>query len=1128
MKFCGECGSSMTTTAAKSGAPQDRQEPVEERRLVSVLFADLVGFTALSESRDHEDVRDLLSRYFDTCTTLIGRYGGTVEKFIGDAVMAVWGSPVATEDDAERAVRAALDLVSGVADFGADVGAAQLKARAGVLTGEAAVSVGAKSEGMVIGDMVNTASRIQSVAEPGAVLVGDSTRRATDAAIAYEDAGTHELKGKAEPLKLWRAVRVTGGAPGGASGLEAPFVGRERELRLVKETFHASADERRAHLVSVIGVAGIGKSRLAWEFEKYIAGLAQEVFWHRGRCPSYGEGLTYWALAEMVRMRCRIREEETGPSASQKLRATIADVIADPEERGWVEPRLAHLLGLAGGEREREELFSAWRLFFERLADRDPTVLVFEDIQWADRSLLDFIEYLLEWARSSRLFILTLGRPELAERRTDWGAGQRNFISIHLEPLSQGNMQEMLSGLVPGLPDEVGRSILDRAQGIPFYSVETVRMLLDRGFLVGDGTSYRPLVDIESLEIPETLHALVAARLDGLDPLERKVAQDGAVLGRSFFKEGAAAVSGMPADEVERILSQLVRKEILALQSDPWSPERGQYSFLQDLVRQIAYNTIAKKERKAKHLAAAGYLLESWVGDADEIVEVVAAHYLQAFDLDPDASDAPIIKARALEMLKRAGERAASLGANYEAQHYYERAAEMVDDTLARATLVERAGEMALSGDRLEDAELLLTGALASFEDASRTHDAARVSARLAEVDWAEGRLDVAIDRMDRAFKVLSDEPDEGLAMLAAQLGRLLYFRGQYDLCEDRLDTALRIAETIVDPEVISHALTTKGAVAMNRTRPQEGEALTRHALKVALDNERMSAALRAYNNLAENAHQMDRYELSLDLYQQGLALARKAGDRFWHDLLLAENPIPLFMLGRWNEVFQVLEELDLERALPDVLAIPTVVPIIHVSRGDLASAERILNLHSRYETSSDQQERLIWATGKAVYLNAAGAHAEALPFAEEALSSADLWGGNTMMVKVGLSEAVDASLALGDLGRASKILDIGQALPVRTSPVVHALLQRSKARLAAAAGNGQDEESLFKEAAGIFRDTSVPFWLATTLVELGEWLRSRGRAQEAAPLLHEAGGIFDGLGATAWLARLHDQASST
>jgi class 3 adenylate cyclase len=490
-KFCGECGAPVT--GAESGAPAAvaRETPASERRLVSVLFADLVGFTSLSESRDAEEVRDLLSRYFDTCRRLIELYGGTVEKFIGDAVMAVWGTPVATEDDAERAVRAALELVAAVSALGQEVNTENLRARAGVLTGEAAVTIGATAEGMVAGDLVNTASRVQSVAEPGLVYVGDSTRRSTEQAIVYEDAGSFELKGKQGLTPLWKAVRVVSGVRGTLKqqGLEAPFVGRDRELRQIKDLFHTSAEEKRAQLISVTGIAGIGKSRLSWEFYKYFDGIAQLVNWHRGRCLAYGEGVTYWALADMVRWRCRIAEEEQPSSALPKLQLTREEYVPDPDERRFVEPRLAHLLGLGEHEsHERQDLFAAWRLFFERLADVYPTVLAFEDMQWADASLLDFVEYLLEWSRNSPLCVITLARPELLEQRPTWGAGHRNFASLYLEPLSQESMEELLSGLVPGLPERLREQILARAEGVPLYAVETVRMLLDRGALVQEGS----------------------------------------------------------------------------------------------------------------------------------------------------------------------------------------------------------------------------------------------------------------------------------------------------------------------------------------------------------------------------------------------------------------------------------------------------------------------------------------------------------------------------------------------------------------------------------------------------------------------------------------------------------------
>ena len=471
-RFCAECGSQLG--AAPAAVPPTRDAPAAERRLVSVLFADLVGFTTASEHRDSEETRELLSSYFDLARTLIGRYGGQVEKFIGDAVMAVWGTPAATEDDAERAVRAALELVAAVPELDP-----ALQARAAVLTGEAAVTIGAEGQGMVAGDLVNTASRIQSAAEPGSVLVGETTRRASEQAIVYEPAGAHELKGKAEPVELYEALRVISARRGQlkSTGLEAPFVGRDRELKLMKDLFHASAQDRRAHLTSITGIPGYGKSRLVWEFEKYIDGIVEQIWWHRGRCLAYGEGVAYWALADMVRMRCRIAEDEPAESMREKLKATLEEHCRTPKS----ELRRAASRQPAGPRRrrtgDRQDLFAAWRLLFERLADTGPTVLAFEDMHWADAGLLDFVEYLLEWSRDYPLYVITLARPELQERRPGWGAAQRNFTSLYLEALPNDVMEELLDGLAPGLPARLRDQILDRAEGVPLYAMETVRML---------------------------------------------------------------------------------------------------------------------------------------------------------------------------------------------------------------------------------------------------------------------------------------------------------------------------------------------------------------------------------------------------------------------------------------------------------------------------------------------------------------------------------------------------------------------------------------------------------------------------------------------------------------------------
>ena len=487
----------------RNPAPADGSPGPRRAAACVVLFADLVGFTAASESRDAEDTRELLSRYFDTCRRLIELYGGTVEKFIGDAVMAVWGTPVATEDDAERAVRAALDLVAAVSRARGR-GRRTRPPRTGRRPHRRGrVTIGASGEGMVAGDLVNTASRVQS-ARSRDRLRGrvDAARDGADDRLRRRRIVRAEGQGGQTPL--WQALGSSRGPRDAQVDRSRGAVRRPRRRAPPdQDLFHASADEGRAQLVSVTGIAGIGKSRLAWEFYKYFDGLPQLTYWHRGRCLAYGEGVAYWALADMVRMRCRIAEDEEHDSARAKLRAALEEHLTDPDERAFVEPRLAQLLGLADSRGpDRQDLFAAWRLFFERLAEVYPTVLAFEDMQWADASLLDFVEHLLDWSRNHPLYVITLARPELVERRPTWGAAQRNFTSIYLDPLSEEAMGELLDGLVPGLPAGL-RGADPRARGgRALYAVETVRMLLDRGALVQDGPVYRPVGEIARSTCP--------------------------------------------------------------------------------------------------------------------------------------------------------------------------------------------------------------------------------------------------------------------------------------------------------------------------------------------------------------------------------------------------------------------------------------------------------------------------------------------------------------------------------------------------------------------------------------------------------------------------------------------------
>jgi class 3 adenylate cyclase/tetratricopeptide (TPR) repeat protein len=1121
-RFCGECGAALVAVALP-GMPAER---VSERRLVSVLFADLVGFTALSEGRDAEEVRELLGRYFDAARRLVARYGGTVEKFIGDAVMAVWGTPVAQEDDAERAVRAALDLLAGVEALGEEVGAPDLRARAGVMTGEAAVTIGAEGQGMVAGDLVNTASRVQGAAEPGWVLVGESTRRATEAAVVYVDAGVHELKGKAEGLPLCRAVRVVAGRAGAlrSVGLEAPFVGRDRELRTVKDLFHATAEERRAHLVPLVGIAGIGKSRLSWEFFKYIDGLSDTVYWHRGRCIAYGEGVTYWALAEMVRGRAGIVEGEDTASASAKLTRTVSEFVSE-EERAWVQGRLAHLLGLEDRDADSpEDLFSAWRVFFERLADRHPTVLVFEDLQWADASLFEFIDYLLTWSRSSPLFVLALGRPEVSDRLPNWTAGRRGVTPIYLEPLAPERMRELLDGLVPGLPASLEERIFDRAQGVPLYAVETVRMLLDRGLLLRDGAAYQMTGAVDRLDVPETLHALIAARLDTLTPTERALLQDASVLGKTFSVEALSSLSGLPEAELRSFLSELVRKELLGVQGDPRSPERGQYGFLQDLVRRVAYETFAKRDRRIRHLAAAAFLEANWAGDDVEVAEIVASHYVEAYSAAPDAPDAAAIKGRARDALERAADRSASLAAAPEALRYYERAIELTDDPAALAELHDRAGRMGNRAGKVTEARQHFDRARDIYSTEGNDRAVALIEVNRGLMATADGRLVEAIERLrhaDALLRPLGD--DEARASVLAELARVVYFTGEVEEAADLLEQALTYAEKFRLFEVLSMALDTKAIVMSARGRREEALALMHRALAIALEHELTFPALRAQNNLVSIMGGGPLPE-QLQLGEGGLALARRVGDRAWEAKFLAGSVPLLTWSGRWDEALARAEEV---RSLPEgTLAAVSIelggLPLIHVNRGETEAAARDLEfVETALAESEDVQNESMLAMGRSMLHRAQGRPREAEQEADRVLA---LEGNLSLgaVLEETLAQATDAALDTGGVEEAARICGhLSRRPPGRITDYGLAQVARLQARIDAASGQVDAAESGFRAAAAAFRDLGAPFHVAETLTEHAEWLASIGRAADADDLATEARPIHERLLARPWLERL-------
>ncbi|HEX4654608.1 MAG TPA: adenylate/guanylate cyclase domain-containing protein [Mycobacteriales bacterium] len=1098
--------------AATNGGAHAQAGAAAERRVCSVLFCDLVGFTPLSESRDPEEVRELLTRYFETARTVIGRYGGVVEKFIGDAVMAVWGAPVASELDAERAVRAALDLVDAVEDLGRQTGIEGLAARAGVVTGEVAVTLGAAGQGMVAGDAVNTAARVQSTAEPGDVLVDEGTWRLARGAVSFDDAGSHALKGKTEPMRLWRADRVMSGVGGSqrVDGLESPLVGRDAEMRLVKELFHACAERQSPRLVSVTGPAGVGKSRLGWEFFKYVDGLAELVRWHRGRCLSYGDGVAFWALAEMVRQRFGIAEDDTSPTIADKLAAGLIEWVDDANARQYVAPRLARLLGVGdeGAGLGRDELFAGWRVFFESMATKEPVVLLLEDVHYADDGLLDFIEHLLDWAREAPILVITLARPELADRRPGWGMGRRNSTALALEPLSEAAMRKMLDGLVPGMPDNAVDAIASQAQGVPLYAVETVRMLVDRDVVQPVDGVYRLVGDIGELLVPDTLQSLLAARLDALQPAARRLIADAAVLGGSFPLEALSAVGGLPVEEVTTLLAELVRREVLAVRADPLSPERGHYTFVQTMFRQVAYDTLSRRERKTRHLTVADHLARTFADGGEEVSEVIATHLLDALDAVPDDNDVDQIRERASIALIRAGERAERTGAPATAAAVFARAAKLheqvgtADADRIAADLLERAGSMAGSSGDQTEALRLAEHAVLLFERSGDVHGAARARTSMGAALRRDGRLEEARRVLRQVRDELAGEVSQDVVVALDELAMAELYAGNPESQALAHEALARAQEIRMDDRALSRLLITAGMCASWHAQRIEAIALMREAFRRAEAAQDHRNYVAAALNLADKLVETDPHG-AIDAARTAVVHGRRVGNAFLVPTAVSNLVQGLLLTGEWDEAERELQaSLDADDVHP---MFAYSLALLQGLRGETDGLDELVARIIEDARPEDAQFQALLSTTEAIVAFARDEHNEALAAALRTLALTDQLGCSHEAIRWSWSIAAEASLASGDREEATKLLAWIDGYPVGHLADVQ-LLERGRLHAKLLAAQEDPEAGIaFEAAVAATRAWVSPYHLGLALLDRAEYQLALGERDQAIDAATEA-----------------------
>ncbi len=973
--------------------------PTSERRLVSVLFVDLEDFTRLVEQLDPEDARGLQSRYFALARSIIERHGGTVEKYIGDAVMAVWGAPRAREDDGEHAVRAAMETVEAVARLEAPRIAGQLRARAAVASGEVAVSPAVDGQGMLAGDPVNTAARLQSVAPVGAVLVDEATRRLARRGVRFEAAGMTALKGKSRPIEAWLAAAVK--APSGGArraGHGGPFVGREAALSSLLRAYERTAADR-PRLVAVLGIAGIGKSRLGLELEAVLrAGPVPPVVLV-GHATAYGEGRPFAALANIVRRWAGIGTRSSAASAARRLARAV-----DPGDAAQLGPRIAALLDPSlGSGFEREELFAAWRRVIERIGSGRTAVLLLEDVQWADDGMLDFVQHLCRWRLEIPLLIVTLARPELLERRPDWLADVAGAEQLDLVPLTDEAMTRLLAGLAPELPLRAVRMIIDRAGGVPLYAVEFVRL---RGL--------DPVAD--PAHLPDTLRALVAARLDSLSTGDRWLLLRCSVLGNRFDGHSLAELTGIHDSALPARLEPLIQSQLLAAEEVPTGAEVGpQFAFLQDVVRDVAYRTLSRAERRELHLATADHL----AAEHPALVEEIAEHLYRSHRMAPDDPASAAVAQRAVTALASAADRATAVHVPERALRHLERALALAADEEQRLTLLTGAATAARAAAHFERAEEMLRELIDGHVALGQHGPAARARAQLASLMLAGERHGFALGELEMALAETEDlDSDPAGVELAGQLARAKMLSGSDAESLAWASRTMRAARRLRLPAVHLDALTTRGTARLRLGRMTEGLSDLRRAIAIGQRLGMLNGELRARNNLAWLVV-LDDPHVTLDTARGGLQLAQRMGVgdmALQHALVMCMVAIDT---GEWDEALAVIDEVrEQPQATAHRLQFAAIEATIRGLRGERRQARTMEALQPLARATDPQMAAAIdmalawikFAAGRFAAARAAARRGERLMFGADSYVAAllalraDLWLGNGPAVRDGLS----------------------------------------------------------------------------------------------------------------------------